>query len=68
MKLNEDKVKARQGQIKDVMRALESYWMARPEFRLGQLIVNAADSLDPFYVPDFDLYANLSVSPKKSNE
>jgi hypothetical protein len=37
--------------IKPIMEELERVWRQNPDWRLGQLIVNASDP-DPFYVED----------------
>jgi hypothetical protein len=38
---------------------LADAWRAHPDWRLAQLIVNAAGGVDPFYVEDDELVAGL---------
>lgn len=38
-----------------IMRRLLAVWKCMPELRLGQLIMNATNNPDIFYVEDFDL-------------
>lgn len=40
-----------------VLSALRAYWLANPDLRLGQIVVNAADGGDPFGVEDDMLMA-----------
>ena len=35
-----------------VLRALKKYWLANPDLRLAQIIVNANFGNDPFYMED----------------
>lgn len=40
-----------------VLSALRAYWLANPDLRLGQMVVNAAGTADPFYVEDDQMSA-----------
>lgn len=40
-----------------IIAALRAYWLANPDLRLGQIVVNAADGCDPFGVEDDALMA-----------
>lgn len=42
-----------------VLEELRKKWKANPDWRLCQLIVNATDRKDPFYVEDDVLLTNL---------
>jgi hypothetical protein len=44
--------------IPGVLSAIEAAWREHPDWRLGQLVVNAAGS-DPFHIEDDDLVAAL---------
>jgi len=45
--------------IKKVLNTIERVWNKVPDWRLGQLIVNATKQNDPFYVDDNDLIVKL---------
>lgn len=46
-----------------VLAQLRETWKAQPSMRLCQLIVNATERDDPFYVEDDDLMAHLAAYP-----
>ncbi|MBO6270588.1 MAG: hypothetical protein J6N19_15775 [Clostridium sp.] len=48
--------------IPKTLKAIEKFWKANPDWRLGQLIVNisrAAGKMDPFFLEDDQLLAIL---------
>ena len=47
-----------------VLSALRAYWLANPDLRLGQIVVNAAGGGDPFGVEDEVLMAGWPVAPE----
>ena len=49
----------RDSEIRVYLDVLEVVWRAHPELRLGQLIVNAAGTINPFYVEDEVLLEGL---------
>jgi len=57
--------------IDPIIERLRSLWHTNPDLRLGQIIVNAFGTADPFYVED-ELFilsleiANLGVPMRKS--
>lgn len=50
-----------------VLEAIRKHWEKVPDWRLGQLIVNAS-SCDPFYMEDDILIKNLEKLFKKDEE
>jgi len=50
--------------IKKVLETIERVWIKVPDFRLGQLIVNATKQNDPFYVEDDILIKQLEQIEK----
>jgi uncharacterized protein YihD (DUF1040 family) len=50
--------------IDEMIELLRAQWHAHPAMRLGQLIVNVSDQLDPFYVEDAALRRRLREWPK----
>jgi hypothetical protein len=57
--------------IPRIVKKLEEFWKKHPDLRLGQLIVNASCSIDPFFAADtlteqyFDTMILLSPKPKE---
>lgn len=52
------KPKTREEEIDEMLAGIKAAWMSHPEWRLGQLICNAATlhcQRDPFYVSDSSL-------------
>lgn len=47
-----------------VLAALRAYWLANPDLRLGQIVVNAADGGDPFGIEDDALMAGWPEVPE----
>ena len=47
-----------------VLSALRAYWLANPDLRLGQIVVNAAGGGDPFSVEDEVLMAAWPAAPE----
>lgn len=47
-----------------VLAALRAYWLANPDLRLGQIVVNAASGGDPFSVEDEVLMGAWPVFPE----
>lgn len=52
--------------IPEILDALQKLWMANPDLRLGQLLVNVVNLKDPsdelFYIEDDELHNRLLVS------
>lgn len=51
-----------------MLQLLGQVWYANPDLRLGQIIVNATDSSDPFYVEDDITEQGLKDMFKRSND
>ena len=46
-------------EIKVHIAILEKFWSEQPELRLGQIIVNHSEGLDPFYIEDDILLSRI---------
>jgi hypothetical protein len=49
----------REVQIRETCRLLEAVWQKYPDLRLCQLIVNATNKNDPYYVSDPELLSKI---------
>lgn len=38
--------------ISPILEAIEAYWKENPDLRLMQLLLNAATTIDPYYLED----------------
>jgi len=58
--------------IDEVLDALREYWHAHPDYRLGQIVVNASTATrhnpDPFYMEEDTFLAGLDRLNRKEDE
>jgi hypothetical protein len=45
--------------IDPILQKLRDVWLANPDWRLGQLVVNVSGLADPFYVEDAEMLVRL---------
>ena len=53
--------------IPEVLGALRRAWLAHPDYRLGQLILNLASEKDPWYMEDDDWLQRLNALAAERN-
>jgi len=48
--------------IQAVLNTLEHYWRRYPDLRLGQIVGNLAQGVDPYYIEDDELLKRLDAA------